>query len=323
MSGSGASFGAPMRPAPDQSLRISVVIPHLNQPEMLRRCLASLWNGRRQPDQVIVVDNGSTQLPEAVVSSFPGTILLQEPTPGPGPARNRGVAFADGDVLAFIDADCLADPLWLMEADSAMKASRQEVLGGDVRISIADPNQLTLLEAYECVYAYRMDRYIAEQGFTGTGNLAVSREILDHVGPFAGLSVAEDRDWGHRATELGYRFRFVEAMCVYHPARQNFNELYTKWDRQLAHDYAMARRKGIRGRFMWVLKTLALPVSAIFEIPRIINSDRISGSRSRAFAFLGLARIRIYRMRRMAWLMTGGNPDTLSRRWNRPNARNE
>ena len=311
-----------MRPAPDQSLRISVVIPHLNQPEMLRRCLASLWNGRRQPDQVIVVDNGSTQLPEVVVSSFPGTILLQEPTPGPGPARNRGVAFADGEVLAFIDADCVADPLWLVEADAAMKASRHAVLGGDVRISLANPGQPTLLEAYECVYAYRMDRYIAEQGFTGTGNLVVSREILDHVGPFAGLSVAEDRDWGHRATDLGYRFRYMGAMRVYHPARQSFGELYAKWDRQLAHDYAVARNNGISGRLIWALKILALPVSAIIEIPRIITSDRISGLRSRAFAFLGLARIRIYRMRRMAWLMAGGNPDTLSGRWNRPKAGN-
>ena len=44
--------------------RISVVIPHLNQPEFLARCLASLAAGTRPPDEVIVVDNGSHELPE-------------------------------------------------------------------------------------------------------------------------------------------------------------------------------------------------------------------------------------------------------------------
>ena len=37
---------------------ISVIIPHLNQPEMLARCLASLGDGTRPPDEIIVVDNG-------------------------------------------------------------------------------------------------------------------------------------------------------------------------------------------------------------------------------------------------------------------------
>ena len=40
-------------------MQISVVIPHLNQPEALARCLASLAVGARQPDEIIVVDNGS------------------------------------------------------------------------------------------------------------------------------------------------------------------------------------------------------------------------------------------------------------------------
>ena len=73
------------------AMRISVVIPHLNQPEMLVRCLASLRQSVRRPDEVIVVDNGSTTLPAEICASFPGVTLLQEPEPGPGPARNLGV----------------------------------------------------------------------------------------------------------------------------------------------------------------------------------------------------------------------------------------
>ena len=304
------------RSIPARPARISVVIPHLNQPEALRRCLASLASGRRAADEVIIVDNGSATLPEAICAQFPGTQLLHEPTPGPGPARNRGAARAMGDIIAFIDADCIADPDWLAVAAREMADPVAEILGGDVRIALADPQRITLTEAYESIYAYRMDRYIAQQGFTGTGNLVVRRAVLAAVGPFAGLAVAEDRDWGQRATRAGHRIRFVPDMRVYHPARADFADLRRKWDRHSAHDFtAMASRPG--GRIRWAARTLAMAASPLVEIPRILLSDRISGARARLLASVGLVRIRLYRARIMARLLIRGGADSLSGAWNR------
>lgn len=299
------------------SLPISVVIPHLNQPAFLARCLQSLQAGSVQPEEIIVVDNGSAEMPEAICAAFEGVRLLREDTPGPGPARNLGVAHSKGDVLAFIDADCLADPDWLREATHEMSDPDAEVLGGDVRIAYADPARLTALEAYESIYAYRMDRYIAREGFTGTGNLVVRRSVLEDVGPFAGLSVAEDRDWGRRATAKGHAIRYVAGMKVYHPARATFAELTQKWDRQMAHDFTEARAlPGGRARF--ALKTLAMGLSPLAEGPRVLGSDRIVGARSRVLAFGALARIRLYRAGRMMRLVTGAlAADDLSGRWNR------
>lgn len=297
-------------------MKFSVVIPHLNQPKFLHRCLVSLAAGDRQPDEILVVDNGSDVMPQEVCNAFPGVALLCEPTPGPGPARNLGVAKSTGDILAFIDADCLADPAWLAVAAREMVDPTAQILGGDVRIALGDPEKLTLLEAYESIYAYRMDRYIAREGFTGTGNLVVRRAVLEDVGPFAGLSVAEDRDWGHRATAKDYKIRYVAQMKVYHPARVLFAELQQKWDRHMAHDFndAQARRGG---RMKWAAKTVAMLGSPLAELPRILTSDRISGARVRALAFAGLIRIRFYRGWRMAQLMGGMDADKLSGRWNR------
>lgn len=296
--------------------RISVVIPHLNQPDYLARCLSSLFAGRRRPDEVFVVDNGSREMPEAVVAGFPGVRLLREDIPGPGPARNLGVAHATGGILAFIDADCLADPDWLAAAEVALADPRAQILGGDVRIARVDPAHPTVLEAYESIYAYRMDRYIRREGFTGTGNLVVRREVLEDVGPFGGLEIAEDRDWGQRATAKGYCIQYVAPMRVYHPARTNFAELRKKWDRQLGHDFTKARQSG-SGRAKFALKTLAMGVSPLAELPRVLFSDRVEGLAERGRAFAGLARIRAYRAGRMAWLLVGGDPDELSGRWNR------
>jgi glycosyltransferase involved in cell wall biosynthesis len=307
------SFGAASGVVP---VRISVVIPHLNQPALLDRCLRSLHNGVRLPDEIIVVDNGSTTGPEAVCGGYPHVRLFVEPEPGPGPARNKGIAESSGDILAFIDADCLADPDWLVEAERAMSDLDAQILGGDVRISYDDPSRLTMLEAYESIFAYRMDRYIAREGFTGTGNLVVRRSAILDVGPFAGLSIAEDRDWGQRATRMGYRIRYVAAMKVYHPARQTFFEMWKKWDRHSAHDYVAARQQPA-GRLRFLAKTCAMALSPLAEIPKIIASDRLSGVRSRVLAFVGLARVRLYRTGVMVRLLAGSASADLSGAWNR------
>ena len=115
----------------------SVIVPHLNQPEYLDICLSTLeaQTFAREAFEVIVVDNGSRQLPEAVIARHPGVRLLQEKEPGPGKARNTGVRAAQGEVFAFIDADCRADPKWLEAAAAAIKANPpKSIFGGDVQI---------------------------------------------------------------------------------------------------------------------------------------------------------------------------------------------
>lgn len=300
-----------------QNLRISVIIPHLNQSEMLARCLASLAVGRRQADEIIVVDNGSASQPVEVCAPYTNVRLLHEATPGPGPARNLGVENSVGDVLAFIDADCLADPDWLAVAATEMAYHDAVILGGDVRIAYVNPDRLTMLEAYESIYAYRMDRYIAREGFTGTGNLVVRRDILARVGPFAGIGIAEDIDWGRRATGLGLRIKFVADMKVFHPARTRYPELKSKWDRHIGHAFTLNGRKLLR-LVVWGGKTVAMAVSPVLEIPQILLTSRIRGGRSRLLAFVCLAKIRLYRAQMMAWLLAGGDPSVLSGSWNRP-----
>lgn len=297
---------------------ISVIIPHLNQAEALRSCLASLCSqqGLRQAVELIVVDNGSSAKPSVLCSSFSGVRLLSQPIPGPGPARNLGASRANGDILAFIDADCIADANWLSEIERCFSEDPAiAVLGGDVRIAYRDPARLTLLEAYESVFAYRMKEYIAKQGFTGTGNLAVRAEIFAAVGPFGGIDIAEDRDWGQRALRQGYRTHYCPSMIVYHPARRSLGELARKWERHTAHDFARVQSER-RWRLRWVLRSLAVALSPAVELVRISYSDRLKGSRARGLAFVGVVLIRFYRSAIMLTLAFGARASELSVTWN-------
>jgi len=298
---------------------ISVIIPHLEQPDALSRCLSSLCSqeGLSQPVEITVVDNGSKVPPAEICRAFPNVTLLSQPIPGPGPARNLGVSRSKGDILAFIDADCVAHRNWLAEIERRFTESEEAaILGGDVRILYEDPGKLTLLEAYESVFAYRMKEYIAKQGFTGTGNLAVRRAAFEAIGPFGGIEIAEDRDWGQRALRLGYRTHYCAEMIVYHPARRTFAELAQKWERHTAHDFAQFHAKPA-WRLRWMVRSAAVALSPPAELLRIGFSDRLKGLHARLLAFMGVVMIRLYRSGLMVSLALSGDAAHRSGRWNR------
>jgi GT2 family glycosyltransferase len=304
-------------PGPDPGPDLSIVVPHLNQPDYLAAFLKAL---HAQFDmsrvEVIVVDNGSRALPRAVVAPYPGVRLVEEPTPGPGPARNRGVAVSRGALLAFTDADVLPAPDWLPRLLARFEDPDLAILGGDIRVFAADPADPSVAEAYECVYAFPQADYIARQKFSVSANLATRRSVFDAVGPFAGIEIAEDTDWGQRAARLGYRTVYAPEVVVQHPARRTLAELYAKWDRNVSHHYE-AFARGPAGKAKWLAKAIALGVSPLLAIPRIARSDRLSGARSRRRAFRGLLAVRLYRARKMLAVMLDSGTRTASTGWNR------
>lgn len=304
-----------MTAAPSLPPRVSVIIPHYNMPDALDRCLASVAGQAVAGGiEIIVVDNGSTVGPEAVIARYPGVRLLSERTPGPGPARNTGAAAASAEILAFIDADCRADAGWLAAAIGAVEAGGHcEVAGGDVRIDFIDAGSLTPIEAYEAVFAYRQKLYIEKQGFSGTGNLAMHRDVFSRVGPFAGIGLAEDRDWGQRATAAGVRIIYVPAMRIFHPARPDYASLQVKWQRHIAHDWA-THRAAARPDWRWWLKAAAMPASVLVDGLRLLFSDRLSGLGNRWRGLGVLARLRLYRGAEMRRVMAAGGSDA-GRHW--------
>ena len=284
---------------------ISVIVPHLNQPAYLESCLASLEKQTLDLAffEVIVVDNGSAQLPTDVLEKHPRVKLLQEKRPGPGMARNRGVADAKGGIFAFIDADCRAHPDWLKVASATINGSPQHtILGGDVQIWRDNKHEFSAIAAYESIFAYRFKLYIEQHGFSGTGNLVMRRADFDKVGPFAGIDVAEDIDWGRRALEAGCRFIYVPEMIVYHPARQSMRELFVKWDRHLQHA-ANISDGTIGWKARWIARACAVLASPAVEWPKVVFSDRLPGISSKAKALYVLTSVRAYRFWRMLTLM--------------------
>lgn len=306
----------PERSAADWDLTISVIIPHLNQPQTLLRLLDALdRQSDAPPFEIIVVDNGSTlPLPEGLALRE-RVRLIYEAEPGPGHARSAGAAAAHGTVLAFIDADCRPAPGWLSAIAVAFsRPDAAPAIGGDVRIDVCDPDRLTAIEAYEAVWGYRQRLYVRRHHYAATCNFAVRADVFRRVGPFAGLSVAEDREWGRRASAMGVRHDYVPEARIYTPARLNYCELARKWDRHIAHDWAEVDGSA-KSRLRWFARALALMASPLFEVARVAATDRLTGVRPRLLAFATMTRCRTYRAVQMLRLLRGVDPGQLLDRW--------
>src|SRR5215475_9251882 len=100
------------------AVSISIIIPALNEEKMIGRCLESLTKlaFARDRFEVLVVDNGSRDKTLMIVESFKDRLnlrVLQQAGVRISALRNLGARAAAGDILAFLDADCLAPTDWL------------------------------------------------------------------------------------------------------------------------------------------------------------------------------------------------------------------
>lgn len=302
--------------------RLSVVIPHLNEPEELKRCLASIIR-QREPDfpiEIIVVDNGSIPMPRRICDPLDDVKLLLERVPGPGPARNKGAAIASSDLIAFIDADCTAAQGWARAIVSAFEADETiDFAGGEIHIRPVRAEKLTAIEAYELVLAYRNDRYVRDYGFSATGNMSVRKRVFEAVGPFGGIGTMEDTDWGMKASREGYRIAFIRDAKVLTPPCANFDELALRWDRHVAHEFKTVPRT-LSGKLKWAAKALAVAASPIQGAVQLAKTDRLVGLRERFLGFVCLTRVRLYRARRMLGLIVNDESADMVGSWNRENS---
>jgi glycosyltransferase involved in cell wall biosynthesis len=112
---------------PRATPRVSVIVPTWNEAKYLPNLLASLRRQTVPPDEVLVADSGSTDGTEDVARSE-GAIVLEGERRGPGEGRNRGARVAAGDVLLFVDADCLVPPSLIESIVAALRDPT--VIGG-------------------------------------------------------------------------------------------------------------------------------------------------------------------------------------------------
>ena len=237
----------------------SVVVMTFNRPDALRRCLASLAAQTLDPGtfEVVVVDVSSPPV-DAVLEDFREAVrLTHHPAPNLGVAANRnvGAGVALGEVLAFLDDDCIASPTWLAQLVEAVRRDPQALVGAPV----VHPHPHTATAAAGQVITEVVDDFFCVPGapprFLPGLNFALDHRRFLALGgcdPGFGFLAAEDRDFIDRWLQAGGHLEVASGAQVRHEHRSSlggFVHQYFNYGRG-AWRYHRLRRQRQHGR-MW------------------------------------------------------------------------
>ena len=227
---------------------VTVVVCTRDRPEELGRCLDSLAAMDHRPHEVLVVDNApATDATRRLVERRGGAVRYAlEPEPGLDHARNRGIASATGDVVAFTDDDVQVDPQWVsvVAATFASDPSVAAVTGIVLPAELETEPQV-LFERYRSfARGFRRQRasfdgpgaVASRYGLTGdfgTGaNMAFRRDLFDRIGPFdPALDVGTpargggDLEMFFRVLKEGHTLVYEPRAMVRHRHRRTMAEL--------------------------------------------------------------------------------------------------
>lgn len=218
-------------------MRISVVIASKDRAAYVERALESFEHQIGAPSfEVIVVDNGSTDDTKAIVeraaarSQYPVKYAFEQ-QPNRGKARNRGIALAEGYIVAFCDDDVHVPPGWLAAHESAHSTSNLVVNGPILNVPAYDRRPKPSAANYS-------------RAFLCTCNVSLPKHALEAVGGFDeafDLYGWEDTELGVRLREHGMQWKFAWDAYIWHIKPESENTLDVE-TRKVLERARMARR---------------------------------------------------------------------------------
>lgn len=202
-------------------MTIAVIIPVFNASKLLGDTLLALRLGARAPDELIVVDDGSSDDTAQMAESFGARVLRMPENAGPAACRNHAALLSHSEILMFLDADtCVhADTLERIERQLEADATLSAVIGAyDDRPR--DPGICSQYRNLAHCYVHRSANRAALTFWSGCG--AVRRHRFFDVDGFDERyrkPSIEDIELGYRMSDRGARILLDPEICVTHTKR--------------------------------------------------------------------------------------------------------
>lgn len=196
---------------PEEGL-ISIVVTVKNEVANIHHLLDSLVL-QEPPIEVIIIDAASTDGTQEVIREYQEKypfIILHRYAAQRGESRNKGIELAHGQVVAFTDGDCIANPFWIKEIRASLGSGADIVGGRTIALGYEPFQTLGRVEVY----------YKGTDITWPSCNLAYRKRILKEIGGFDPRFVtAEDVDLNYRAVDRGFKITENKAMVIYHKER--------------------------------------------------------------------------------------------------------
>lgn len=206
---------------------VSVVVPVYNGEKWVAETVRSLLavTYPRNRVELIVVDNASTDGTARILGQFVDQIrVLTEPKQGRSYARNRGIAAASYDVVAFTDADCIADPEWLRHLVAPLADPRAGISGG----KIVTMRPCTPIQEFgESLWEQDQAINVFKPPYAITANWASPKKVLLEARGFDGaFERGEDVDLAYRILQAGYTIMYSDSAVIRHRNPPNIEGLF-------------------------------------------------------------------------------------------------
>lgn len=193
---------------------LTVVVPAYNEEKCLPACLASLLSDPPENlNEIIVVDNASTDKTAEIAAGFPRVRVVFEPQKGLTRARQKGLLSARADIIAYVDADTRISPDWY-------RVINREFSGNGNIVCLSGPYQYDGLKWWEKIFVsffwvlIFLIYYLSGKVVIG-GNFAAAKRALEKMGGFDSKIAfyGEDTDIARRISKIG-KIRFIKGFSL-------------------------------------------------------------------------------------------------------------
>jgi glycosyltransferase involved in cell wall biosynthesis len=199
-------------------MSISIIIPNHNGGPTIGECLGAAFESDYSNFEVVVVDDASTDESRDIIKKSPARLVELKEHAGVSRARNAGAKNSSGDILLFIDADCLLKKDALSLIERSMGSGAQIIGGTYTPIPFDSENFFSNFQSIFINY----NETKGEPDYIAAHCLAIDRSVFNEVGGFVedsymGVAAGvEDVELSHRLRRAGYNLRMNPGILVRH-----------------------------------------------------------------------------------------------------------
>jgi glycosyltransferase involved in cell wall biosynthesis len=196
---------------------ISVIIPNHNGAKTIGLCLEAAFNSDYSDFEVVVVDDFSSDNSTAIIEKFPCRLIRLNEHGGASKTRNTGAKNSRGEVLFFIDADCLLQSDTLAKAASAYEKEGPGVIIGGTYTWM--PYDKKFFSIFQSVYIhYSETKNLTNPDYIATHAMLIAKDIFQNNSGFdeCFMPILEDVEFSHRLKKSGARLLMDKNILVQH-----------------------------------------------------------------------------------------------------------
>ncbi len=214
-------------------IKLSLIVPVFNRPQEVDELLESLSKQSKTNFEVIIVEDGSIDKCDGIVSKYSSTLNIKyfyKENSGPGQSRNFGAQKADGDYFIFFDSDVIVPGNYIDIVNEELNKQYVDAFGGP---DAAHPSFSPIQKAIN----YSMTSFFTTGGIRGSKssvekfhprsfNMGISRKVFEVTGGFSAMRFGEDIDFSLRIMEAEFSTALFNDAFVYHKRRNTLRSFF-------------------------------------------------------------------------------------------------